>query len=47
METAFKTKEWPKAVSANIMPEEKKELSALLNKLMKWPGSEWFRDPVR
>lgn len=47
METSFKTKEWPKAISLNIMSEEKKELGSLLNKLMKWPGSEWFRDPVR
>lgn len=47
METSFKTKEWPKAISPNITPEEKKDLSGLLNKLMKWGGSEWFRDPVR
>lgn len=47
METSFKAKEWPKAISPNITPEEKKELSGLLNKLMKWGGSEWFRDPVR
>jgi hypothetical protein len=43
----FKAKEWPKATSEKMTPEEKKDLQTLLGKLTRWPGSEWFRDPVR
>ncbi|CDZ96230.1 TATA binding protein associated factor [Phaffia rhodozyma] len=38
--------EWPRATLKEILPEEKKELSGIISKLIRWHGSEWFRDPV-
>jgi hypothetical protein len=29
-----------------MIADEKKELTTVLSKLQRWPGSEWFREPV-
>lgn len=39
-------REWPKAVSPIMSPEEKKNMIALLNKSLKDPVSEFFREAV-
>jgi transcription initiation factor TFIID subunit 2 len=42
MEMAY-WREWPKAVSPKMTPEERKAMGALLNRAMREPASEWFR----
>lgn len=39
-------KEWPKAVSQKLLPEERKALTAVINRSFRDPLSQLFREPV-
>lgn len=46
MNEALYWKEWPKAVSPKLTPDERKAMSALVNRALKDPVSTIFREAV-